>query len=107
MTKEQENELSQYLYSAYGVSSRYVDIYKIERILTPKWISVEEKLPDHEVMQHSKQLMCYSKGDMLIGYTYVKYGELHCENEETILKGVTHYMQVPEPPEPITNTKTN
>lgn len=70
--------------------------YLKEHFAEPRWISVEERLPDKD-----KDVMCYSDkngGYMFFGYRgwisgeWMEGGSLH-------IGDVTHWMPLPEPPE--------
>ena len=62
-----------------------------------KWISIEDELPDKEVICGNFKQYTYGYGEMIIGWYSSK---LHyAENEVQILENVTHWMPLPEPPE--------
>lgn len=74
------------------VESLFADLQHLEAA-QPKWISVDERLPESESIAVGKY------GDMLIGTVYFKGGmEYWCENEHEILYNVTHWMSLPEKP---------
>jgi len=67
----------------------------------PRWISVEERVPDGEVLAVNALRGSYGYREYLIGYIG-KHEEsdsgYSCESEGEILLNVTHWMQLPEPP---------
>lgn len=56
------------------------------------WIKIDEskELPENEVL-------CYGNGDFLIGFLARGYGSFYCEDENTILRNVTHYQILVKP----------
>ena len=62
----------------------------------PRWISVEERLPDHE-----HEVLVYT--DRYGGRTefayYVRHLEAWYQNCCLLIPNVTHWMPLPEPPE--------
>ena len=66
----------------------------IERIeaAVPRWISVEERLPEGECIAIGWQ------DEMLIGYVYRSGTGYACESDGEYLMDVTHWMPLPEPP---------
>ena len=72
----------------------------------PKWISVEERLPEGEVIALCNDPGAYCYGEYIVGYVS-PYNELEgvgfrAENDYELLDGVTHWMPLPEPPEEAT-----
>ena len=66
----------------------------IERLeaKVPKWISVEERLPEDECLALGWQ------NEMLIGLVYRSGAGYACESDGEYLMDVTHWMPLPEPP---------
>ncbi len=68
----------------------------------PKWISVEERLPDVEVLAANFAPGTYGYKEYIIGYVSgekcTEPGKCHAENDYEILYNVTHWMPLPEPP---------
>ena len=66
-----------------------------------KWISVEERLPDTEVIAINTLEGTYGYKEMIIGYVFQDetyesgYG---AENDNETLENVTHWMPLPEAP---------
>ena len=66
-----------------------------------KWISVEDNVPDTEVIAINMLKGTYGYEEMLIGYVFPcasyesGYG---AENDYVTLENVTHWMPLPEPP---------
>ncbi len=58
----------------------------------PKWISVEERLPERECLAIGWQ------DEMLIGNVYRSGAGYACESDGEYLMDVTHWMPLPEPP---------
>ena len=62
----------------------------------PKWISVEERLPEGICIAVNDM------GSMIIGYIGEEKGSetgYSCEDEQYYMPSVTHWMPLPEPPE--------
>ena len=61
----------------------------------PKWISVEERLPDED-----ECLAVGGQHEMLIGVLLYRKGDgrYACESDGEYLLDVTHWMPLPEPP---------
>lgn len=72
----------------------------------PRWISVEERLPDGEVLAANFAPGTYGYKEYLIGYVSVvkctepdwEKGKCYATNDFEILNNVTHWMPLPEPP---------
>lgn len=75
----------------------------------PKWISVEERLPDGEVLAANFAPGTYGYKEYLIGYVSVvkctepdwEKGKCYATNDFEILNNVTHWMPLPEAPEEV------
>ena len=71
----------------------------------PRWISVEERLPEGEVLAANFSKGTYGYGEYIIGYVAPYSGSetngYGAENSFELLDGVTHWMQLPEPPKEI------
>ena len=65
-----------------------------------KWISVEDRLPDVEVLAANFAPKTYGYKEYIIGYVSPDWrkGEYYAENDYEILYNVTHWMPLPEPP---------
>ncbi len=61
------------------------------------WTRVEDGLPD----KYGKEVLAYSNGEYLIGTLYNHYGRNICEGADTMIEDVTHWMPLPNKPEPI------
>lgn len=72
----------------------------------PKWISVNEILPECKVIAANFTPDTYGYGEMIIGYVSAvkaiaedwKPGLYVAENDSEILRHVSHWMPLPEPP---------
>lgn len=72
------------------------------RSIPSRWISVEESLPEGEVIALCFDRDAYCYGEYIVGYVS-PYNELEgvgfrAENDYELLDGVTHWMPLPEPP---------
>ena len=68
--------------------------------LQQKWISVEDRLPDVEVLAANFAPKTYGYKEYIIGYVSrgTEPGKCYAENDFEILYNVTHWMPLPEPP---------
>ena len=68
----------------------------------PKWISVEDRLPDREVLAANFAPGTCGYKEYIIGYVSVEQcteqGKYCASNDYEILYNVTHWMPLPEPP---------
>ena len=68
----------------------------------PRWISVEERLPEGEVLAANFTPSAYGYKECIIGYVSPPSPTIpdghYAENEFEILQSVTHWMPLPEPP---------
>lgn len=66
----------------------------------PKWIGVEERLPERAVLAACFDPEMYCYGEYIIGYVARTDDSefVIAENDHEILDGVTHWMPLPEPP---------
>ena len=64
----------------------------------PRWIPVEERLPEAEVLAANFQPGTYGYTDLIIGYVTSREQGCFAENEHELLHSVTHWMPLPEPP---------
>lgn len=77
------------------------------RFENPRWISVEERLPEGEVLAANFAPGTHGYKEYIIGYVdEVKCTEpdwhrckCYASNDHEILNDVTHWMPLPEPPE--------
>lgn len=82
-------------------ANRVVDVIKSQPTVDG-WISVKDRLPDGECIAYSTKWF-----EMIIGYVY-KYKATasdtgyEAESENEVLRDVTHWMPLPEPPEGVT-----
>ncbi|MBR6030097.1 MAG: DUF551 domain-containing protein [Clostridia bacterium] len=68
-------------------------------INVPGWISVKDRLPDGECIAYSTKWF-----EMIIGYIYKATASdtgYEAESENEVLRDVTHWMTLPEPPEEV------
>lgn len=71
-----------------------------------KWISVEDRLPDREVLAANFAKGTYGYKEYIVGYVEaVKCaepdwyrGKYYADNDYEILDNVTHWMPLPKPP---------
>lgn len=68
-----------------------------------RWISVEERLPEGEVLAANFAKGTYGYKEYIIGYVFpprvTEPGGYYAENDYETLHDVTHWMPLPEPPE--------
>ena len=66
----------------------------------PKWISVDERLPEREVLAANFAPKTYGYKEYIIGYVSrgTEPGKCYAENDYEILYNVTHWMPLPLPP---------
>lgn len=64
----------------------------------PRWISVEERLPEGEVIAANFAPGTYGYKEYLLGYVHKHDDLYYAENSFEILNTVTHWMPLPEPP---------
>lgn len=68
----------------------------------PKWISVEDRLPNVEVLAANFAPKTYGYKEYIIGYVSVEkcteHGKYCASNDYEILYNVTHWMPLPVPP---------
>ena len=69
-----------------------------------KWISVEDRLPEREVLAANFAPRTYGYKEYIIGYVSrekcTEPGKCYAENDYEILYDVTHWMPLPVMPEP-------
>ena len=65
---------------------------KTESIIKNQWFSVKNIRPTGRVIAIGKQ------NEIIIGFISKRDGCFFCENSETLLESVTHWMGLPEPP---------
>ena len=69
-----------------------------------KWISVEDRLPEREVLAANFAPKTYGYKEYIIGYVSrekcTESGKCYAENAYEILYNVTHWMPLPGMPEP-------
>lgn len=77
---------------------------KVEQIKAeqPKWISVDERMPEREVLAANFAPRTYGYKEYIIGYVSrgTEPGKCYAENDYEILYDVTHWMPLPSMPEP-------
>ena len=92
--KEVERDaLKRALDEALELNKQQAEIIRRLEAKAPKWISVEERLPEGECLALGWQ------NEMLIGYVGRSGGGYACESDGEYLIDVTHWMPLPEPPE--------
>ena len=68
----------------------------------PKWISVDERMPEREVLAANFAPRTYGYKEYIIGYVSeekcTEHGKCCASNDYEILYNVTHWMPLPEPP---------
>ena len=68
-----------------------------------KWISVEERMPEREVLAANFAPKTYGYKEYIIGYVSrekcTEPGKCYAENDYEILYDVTHWMPLPDAPE--------
>lgn len=68
----------------------------------PKWISVDERMPEREVLAANFAPRTYGYKEYIIGYVSeekcTEPGKCFATNDYEILYNVTHWMPLPEPP---------
>lgn len=68
----------------------------------PRWISVEERMPEGEVLAANFATGTYGYKEYIIGYVFpprvTEPGGYYAENDYETLHDVTHWMPLPEPP---------
>ena len=63
----------------------------------PHWISVEERLPEGEVIAANFAPGTYGYKEYLLGYVHKHDDLYYAENPFEILNTVTHWMPIPQP----------
>ena len=63
----------------------------------PHWISVEERLPEGEVIAANFAPGTYGYKEYLLGYVHKHDDLYYAENSFEILNTVTHWMPIPQP----------
>ena len=91
---------------AYGITV-HENCYSINedmsrQVAQPKWISVEDRLPDREVLAANFAPGTCGYKEYIIGYVSgekcTEPGKCYAENDHEILYNVTHWMPLPPPP---------
>lgn len=81
-----------------------VDTIEALEAAQPKWISVEDRLPNVEVLAANFAPKTYGYKEYIIGYVSVEkcteHGKYCASNDYEILYNVTHWMPLPSMPEP-------
>lgn len=76
--------------------------HQLLKARAPRWISVEERLPEGECLAGCFAHGSYGYGEYIIGYVAPyreSEGNGYCaENSFVLLDDVTHWMPLPEPP---------
>ena len=65
---------------------------QVKELSNTKWFSVKNIRPTGRVIAIGKQ------NEIIIGFISKRNGCFFCENAETLLESVTHWMGLPEPP---------
>jgi hypothetical protein len=60
----------------------------------PRWISVEERLPEHDVFV----LVGYNRYDHVFEGCYLEDEKYWCDREYSYIAPPSHWMPLPEPP---------
>ena len=87
----------------YDLKMAFEDGYRagVEAV-QPKWISVEDRLPEREVLAANFAPGTYGYKEYIIGYVSVEQcteqGKYCASNDYEILYNVTNWMPLPPPP---------